>query len=229
MKGNFKATAAIALLESHKLAAPAVKKFGEAVAETYLDIARTERMNAARAIMIGMALPVLKASMPHGSFTPWMKANLTRGKIWSEATAIKNASFYTRLAHKFVEEARLSGGDVLALTEGETIRGDAAGSKAGAALIKKLEKFIDGRSITELLEDYGVKAGSGSGKGAAIELPPAGAADPLLADLSAHLVGLRELLLKPDQLKRFTARQIDEAERELVSTLEEFRQLKAKL
>jgi hypothetical protein len=228
MKGNFKATAAIALLDSTKLAAPEVKRFGSAVAAEFCEIARTETMNSMRAVLTGMALPILKASMPRGEFTPWMKANLTQGKIWTEGTAIKNASFYTRLAHKIVEEARLTGDDVLALTEGNTVRGEAGKAREGAGLLQKIEKVIAGRTITELLEDYGIKSGSGSGSGKVIEIS-SGKDDPLLADTAAHLVGLREIILNADTLKRFTAKQLDDIERQIAALPEEFRKLLAKL
>jgi len=229
MKGNFKATTAIALLDSTKVAAPAVKKFGDAVAEQFTEIARSERMNAGRAILIGMALPVLKSSLPKGTFTAWMKSNLTQGKIWSETTAIKNASFYTRLAYAFLEEVKPAANEVLAITDGDAIRGTPGNDANAAKLLRRMAAFIGERSLNELLEDYGIKSGGGSG-GAGNAIDVGGAKeDPLLADTAAHLLGLREILLKPDTLKRFTAKQLDDIERQLAALPEEFRKLKAKL
>lgn len=228
MKGNFKATTAIALLDSTKVAAPAVKKFGEAVAEQFTEIARSERMNAGRAILIGMALPMLKASMKHGQFRPWLEANVTAGNIWSKATAVKNASYYTRLAYAFLEEVKPSNNEVLAITAGDAIRGRPGNDVHAAKLLRRMATFIGERSLNELLEDYGIKNGGGSGSGKTIEIP-ASKDDPLLADTAAHLIGLREIILNPETLKRFSAKQLDDIERQVASLPEEFRKLIAKL
>lgn len=223
MKGNFKNTGALALLDSTTVAAPAVKKFGGTVAKTFLDIARTEKMNAARAILIGLSLPILKNSMERGQFRPWLEANVTQGNNWTKATAIKNASYFTRLAFKFVEVAKPTGDQVLAITNGKVVQGKPGKDTEAAGLLKAIEEFVGEKSISDLLEEHGIKSGgSGGGGGASLPALPADDAT-LLQDIAEAMLSLRKTVTDPDTLKRLTAAQINELQKQLDDTQEDFR------
>ncbi|HEX2860706.1 MAG TPA: hypothetical protein VHN79_03660, partial [Lacunisphaera sp.] len=121
MKGNFKATSALTLLSTTNVTANQVKKFGAAVAEEFRQIPLQERMNAARAILVGIGFHAVKHSLKHGEFGAWLAANVNQVKIWSPATAKVNASYYMRLAIAFVEQAKPSQQEMLALTAGGAI------------------------------------------------------------------------------------------------------------
>lgn len=223
MKGNFKASSALALLESTKVAAPAVKSFGSKVAKTFTGIAKADQTTAVNAILVGMSLPVLKASLPKGTFTTWMKSNLTQGKIWSETTAIKNASFYTRLACKVLDETKVSGNEVLAITNGKTVLGKPGKDAQATKLVKAITDFVGERSLNELLETYDIKKGAGGG-GGGNNLPALPADDAtLLQDIAEAMLSLRKTVTDPNTLKRLTAGQISQLEKQLDDTQEDFR------
>ena len=230
MKGNFKATSALALLSTTNVTTLQVKKFGETVAEEFRQIPLQERMNAARAILVGIGLHGMKVALKRGEFRDWMEANVTQGNIWTKSTAIKNASFFMRLAIAFVEQAKPSKQELLALTAGGAITPNLNNADSAAKkLFARIEDFIGERSLNEILIDEGIKGGgSGSGSGATAAIT-GGGEDPLLADTASHLMGLRALLLDPETVKRFTTRQLDDIEKQWASGLEQFRQIRAKM
>ncbi len=230
MKGNFKATSALALLDNTKVAATEVKRFGEGIALSFDEIARTEKMNASRAILIGMGLPILKASMKHGEFRPWLEANVTRSNIWTKATAIKNASLYTRLAAKFIELAKPAAGEVLAITNGKAILGMPGKSLEAARLCAAIDEFVGERSLSDLLNEYVApsgSAGTGSAANALAALPADDAT--LLQDIAEAMLSLRKTVTDPDTLKRLTAAQISQLVKQLDDTQEDFRKARASL
>lgn len=229
MKGKFNKTSALAIIDNApKQNGRDVRRLQASIAKEFALIPQREMTNAVSAILIGLGLHIIKASVPRGEFRPYIEETLPSGNKWTKGTAIKNASLFMRLSLSALEQVQPSKPELLALTEGSV--SSELSSGAAAKYVSRLEEWIGERSLNELLIDEGIKHGGGAGSGKVIELPPAATGtDPLLADLSAHYVGLREVLLKPENLKRLTARQIEDTERELASFLEEFRQLKAKL
>lgn len=234
MKGNFKSTSALTLLDSVTLATPdraEMQKWQTVVAAQINEIARAERMTPRRAIAVGLMLHAVKSSLKHGEFTPWMKQMLTQLTFWTEGTAKVNASYYMRLAITFVETSKATKEELLSLSAVSAATGlDLANVKGEAAkLVKRLDSFCGEATLAELLADHGIKSGgSGSSSGKVIEIP-ASAGDPLLADTAAHLVGLREIILNPETLKRFTAKQLADLEQQVASLPQEFRKLLAKI
>ncbi len=226
MKGKSKTTESLVLLETTKIAAPKVKKFGDGVAAVFAEIARQERMNPQRAILVGMALPVMKASMPHGEFRPWLEANVTRSNIWTKATGIKNASLYTRLAAAFVKQAKLDGAAVLSITNGSTIALKAGKNEHSAKLLKTIEEFVGEKSLAELLKEHVSDGGSSAG-GSDVTLPADD--NTLLGEVAEWFVNLRKTLVDPDTLKRFTPAQLTDAERQLADLNEDFRKARETL
>lgn len=222
MSKSSQPTTALAVLEAHTLAEPRVKKFGEAIARTFGEIAHQERMNPQRAIIVGLALPILKQSMKHGQWEPWKAANLTNGKVWTKATALKNASLYTRLAAEFVRQVKPDAEEVLAITAGGTIALHPCKDAAGAKLVKRIEEFVGEKSLSELIAEHvsdtpkSTPAGSNT---------PAIAADDntLLQDLGEWVANLRKTVTDPEQLKRFTPAALKAVETQLSDILEDHR------
>lgn len=230
MKGNFKKTGALALIDNApRPPAASLLRLQQTVAREFALIPEREMTNAVSAVVIGLGLHVIKGSLERGQFTAYLEETLTSVNKWTKGTAKVNASYYMRLALAALEEVKPSRPEMLALTDGSVASEKSSG--VAGKYVERLQRWIGERSLNELLVDEGIKGGGGSngGAGKAIDVPAAPAGDQLLLDLSSHYMGLRDVLLKPENLKRLTARQIEETERELVTMLEEFRQLKAKL
>lgn len=233
MKGNFKAPAALALLDSATVPTAKVQAFGRAVAKEFSALANTERTNARRAILIGLALPIIKASLPRGEFEPWKKANLTQGKIWTPATALKNASFYARLSLQFLQETKPTADEVLSVTAGQAVQGKPGKDKHAAELLKRIDAFCGERTLTELLDEYGIRTpGTGAsrlGGGETPALTAGGDDNALLQDAAEWITNLRKTVTDPDQLKRFTPAAISALEKELADILEDCRRAREQM
>lgn len=234
MKGNFKATEALVLLGSTRLELEkkdAQQKWGALVRQQVEEIGRQERMIPRKAVALGLVLHAVKNSMPHGRWTPWLTETLTGLTFWSAGTAKVNASYYMRLAITFVEQCKPAKTEVLAISSGNALATIADPKGAAAKLMSRIDDFIGDRSLNEVLIDEGIKQTGGSGGGGARGSGGAIAADTdtLLEDAGQLFLTFDQILLDPNTLKRFPARQLDEMEQQLVTKLEQFRQLKAKL
>jgi Protein of unknown function (DUF3102) len=228
MKGNFKATSALALLSDKSVATENLQKFGDRVADEFAQIPQQEQMNAARAILVGIGLHAVKAGMKHGEFTPWLQSKVNQVNFWSPATAKVNASYYMRLAIAFVEQSKPTRPEMLAITAATEPLNLKEAAGHAAKLLERVKKFIGERSLNEILIEEGIKNG-GAGGGSSSKAAIGGGEDPLLADTATHLMGLRDLILNPDTVKRYTASQLNDIEVQLASALDQFRKLKAAL
>jgi hypothetical protein len=146
---------AVVVLTSAKIAAAKVAVLQKNICDQIEIIAREERLVPLRAIFTGIALHVVKNSLKHGEFNAWKKANITSGNIWTAATALKNSSFYMRLAVVALEACgedaakAVAGNDLtLALADPQ---------KADRTLVAALTKFIGDSSLNELLREHGIK------------------------------------------------------------------------
>lgn len=230
MQGNFKAKEALALLTTTTvLPEVGATKLGERVAREFAEIPRVERMNASRAVLVGLGLHAVKASLQRGEFEAWKKANLTLGNIWSESTALKNASFYMRLAIAFVEQAKPSRQELLALTSSNLDLELGAAEAVEQKLMSRVAKFVGERSLNELLVDEGIKSTQGSASAGSKPTVLPADDDTLAEDAGQLLMRFDDVLLNPEHIKRFTAAQLDDMERQLTDRLAKFRELKAAL
>jgi len=111
-----------------------------------------------RAILLGLTLHKVKASLVHGKFTKWIKSKVTlEGNLWTPATTKKNASFFMRLASVAAEKARLTKPELLALPGDQTeLTLDTAEGDA-RRFVSKITKFIGEKSLNELLRLHGIK------------------------------------------------------------------------
>jgi Protein of unknown function (DUF3102) len=222
MKGNFKATSALTLVSDPQFST-AVEKLPmlqKLVIDQLAAVARMERDAALHAIVIGLTLYRIKASLPYGQFGKWISKHLEPKK-----SQVNN---YMRLATAFLENSGVSKPDLLALP-GDSAKMILTGDGPAKRLFKKAVEFVGDKSLNELLIEHAIKsAGTGSGSGAPAAVPPGGE-DPLWADTAEHLMGLRTLLLDPETMKRFTATQLNDIETQWASGLDQFRKLKAQL
>lgn len=105
---------------------------------------------AMRGLLVGLTLLRIKASLPNGQFTGWLKKNVT---FFSD----RYCRYLMQLSLVFVERTKVAKPELLALPGDQTEL--ALESKEGAQrrLFEKAAKFIGELSITELLEKHGLK------------------------------------------------------------------------
>jgi len=128
------------------------KKLQTAAAAQVAAVAKIEASGAQAGILAGLTLHVLKATMP-GKFRAWLESeDVNFGSHLTPASRVKTANNYMRLALAFLEKTKVKKALLL----------DAQG-KDGAltttkALEAKLDAFVDGCSLTELLIRYNIKS-----------------------------------------------------------------------
>lgn len=131
-------------------------KFSATAVAQCAAVGQLETKAAAGAVLAGLALHRVKASLPHGEFGDWIAQKLTKVNFWTPGTAKTYASYYMRLALVFVEKARADQSMLLALP-GESTSLELADTEGGRKLAAALEKFVGTHSLTELLIKHGIK------------------------------------------------------------------------
>lgn len=145
------------LLSDRSLATSPVEQLQDTAVQQMQVIAQTERDTALRAILLGLTLHKVKACLPHGQFTKWLKSKVTQGNLWTPATAKKNASFYMRLAEIAVQKSKVTRPELLALPGDQTELSLDTAEGDGRRFVQKLTKFIGEKSLNELLREHGIK------------------------------------------------------------------------
>lgn len=142
---------ALSLVSSSAFSVPktALAKLRKTTAEQVAAVYHMEHVTAMAAITAGLNLHRTKASLEHGDFRPYIEQELAKSCGWTSGTAVKNASYFMRLATAFLEKARLSSPAVLAGLNGE--------EKNGGAFQGALKKFVGEHSLTELLIKHDIK------------------------------------------------------------------------
>ncbi|MDP2226803.1 MAG: hypothetical protein Q8J78_04945, partial [Moraxellaceae bacterium] len=111
-----KQSTALALLQDKEIgSAIPLTKLQLVAVQQFRRIARDTREAPLRAILLGLTLHRVKASMPWGTFEAWKKANVTACNIWSESTTKKNCSFFMRLAIAAISRTGATKPQLLAL------------------------------------------------------------------------------------------------------------------
>jgi hypothetical protein len=169
-------THALTLLASPDLTVKAegIEQLQEAAVAQVVAVARSQRFTAQGAVLAGITLHRVKASLPRGAFGPFLAQKLAIANNWTPGYAKVSASYYMRLATVFIERAKVTKPDILALPGDQTTLslGD---SHEARALVGKLEKFVADCSLDELLIKHGIK-----GVGLKTELTDAAAAEVAL-------------------------------------------------
>lgn len=233
MKGNFKATEALVLLDSMKADLSNKEnaaKWSAFVGAQIDDIGRQERLIPRRAVAVGLMLHVVKGSLKHGQFRPWLDQMLTGLTCWSPKTAHVYASYYMRLAIAFVDQAKPKHAELQAMSDTATLANLADPKGTAAKLMARIDAFIGERSLNEVLIDEGIKQTGGSSGGGAKAAAALPADDDTLAEDTGQLfLNFDQLLLSPDNLKRFPKREILRLREEVRSRTRRFEQIVEKL
>jgi len=135
-------------------------------------VPQMERQAAAHAILAGMTLHRVKASLPHGQFMPWLAQIPTTGGNLKVSQA--QANYYMKLATVFVGKAKVTAPDVLALPGDQTQLLLEGGEGEARAFFGKLSKFVGTKSLNELLSEHEIKGGKklGGAREATDDNPP---------------------------------------------------------
>lgn len=121
----------------------------QGVIEQVKVMTRLRGEEALRGLLVGMTLLRIKASLPHGQFTPWIKGNLA----WSE----RYCRYMMQLGLVFVEKTKAKKPEILALP-GEQVELALDGMEgAQRQIFAKAQKFVGDLSLTELFEKHGLK------------------------------------------------------------------------
>lgn len=150
-KSDTKNATALAILGDRSLSydQAMLPKIQEATLQQLAEVNRLGRERAARALLAGLGLCRVKASLKHGQFQPWLKAHVKVGLV--------SCNNYMRLALAFVEKAGVSKPDLLALPGDQTNLAIDESDEAQRRFFSKLEKFVGQSSLSELLEKHGIK------------------------------------------------------------------------
>jgi hypothetical protein len=131
-------------------------------------VPQMERQAAAHAILAGMSLHRVKASLPHGEFGKWLKQIPTGGGNAEDQKRTsgsflnvteRQCQFYMKLATTFVAKAKVTAPDVLALPGDQTQLALEGGEGEARVFFSKLSKFVGSKSLNELLAEHEIKTG----------------------------------------------------------------------
>lgn len=216
------------------LAAPELKydkagidKLVAAIGGEFHAIRQLQREDAARFIILGSMLLRLKHSLPaRGGFQAVTQKIICDATGWTPATALKNASLAMRLALTFMEKARVSAPDLLALP-GEQLTLDVGDNHPARRFLAKLSSFVGELTRTELLIKHGI---SGVGLKTALEqgeesTPPAGMAEDYFAEVAERVYGFRQIVTSRESLQRLTPQQLETLNQTVTDSYSEFRRL----
>lgn len=169
-------------------------------------VRQLQRESAARAIMAGLTLHRVKASLKHGHFMPWLRSNLS-GSGYSQC------NYYMRLASAFVVKGKVTKPDLLALPGDQSELALDGGEGAARAFYAKLAAFVGDKTLNDLLDKYGIK--DTKAKGGA-RTPGASNTEPVIVDpetlrlqsmdeIGSALERARNLLIKENRLSHFAS------------------------
>ena len=119
-------------------------------------VPQMERQAAAHAILAGMTLHRVKASLPHGEFGKWT-AQISTGGGNLPKLGHSQLAHYMKLATVFVGKAKVTAPDVLALPGDQTQLALEGGEGEARNFFGKLSKFVGTKSLNELLGEHGIK------------------------------------------------------------------------
>lgn len=143
---------ALVVVASPELSAPSalLPKLQAAAVHQVKLIRRTESEASQRALLLGLTLWRIKASMK-GTFTGWLKKDF-------DSLGYRQARYYMSASLAFIEKTKATLPEFLALPGDQAeLALDALPEGKGRALMAKIEKFVDGRSLGDLFEDLGIK------------------------------------------------------------------------
>ena len=208
-----------------------VKKLQSAAVAQCAAVNQMESKAAMGAVLAGLTLHRVKASMPHGKFGAWVEQISTSG---GNLPAVKKsqANNYMRLALAFVERTRVQKPDLLALPGDQTALelGDSATTRR---FMEKLQGFVGECSLNELMIKHGIK---GVGLKTALERveeadPSTGSgqglAEDFFGEVAERVYGLGQIVTSRESLLRLSPKQLDTLRDALADALAQFEKLYA--
>jgi hypothetical protein len=108
----------------------------------------SERTNAARAVLIGLRLHLIKAGLPYGEFGSWIDKSIPLCR--------RQVGYYMRLAVVAIRTAKLGEKNLLSITSGQA--DTALAQEHPEPTADKIRKFVGECSITELLIKHNIKS-----------------------------------------------------------------------
>ena len=152
-----KTTHALTLVSQPEFAvkSDALSQLQEVAIRQVAAISELESKAAVGAIIAGLTLHRVKASLDHGEFGPWI-SNSNFGSNLTAASRQRTANHYMRLALVFLEKAKVQKPDLLALP-GDQLSLDVENGEPTRRFFTKADKFVGGLSLNELLIKHGIK------------------------------------------------------------------------
>lgn len=198
-------------------------------------IAEMETRAAAGAILAGLTLHRVKASLAHGEFGKWITqistsgGNLPPGKNAFRNTALptvkkSQANNYMRLALIFLEKSRVAKPDLLALPGDQTELSIEGASGPAKRFLQKLSSFVGESSLNELLVKYGIKGVSREGDDGEGANAKKGGED-FFAEVAIGIDRCFGPLTNPESLMRLPPKQLDLAYAGVTEKYELFKRL----
>lgn len=152
-----------------RAAKPDLKQLQTATVDMLQGVSNSENRAAKAAPIAGILLQRVKASLPHGEFTPWLQ-KLTGeekdkdGKTQKRTTgallprlSVRQLQYYMKLSLVFLEKTKLAKPDLLALGDGKTAL-DLGSKHEAKAFMAALDEFVGDRSLNELLIKHDIKS-----------------------------------------------------------------------
>ncbi len=201
-------------------------KLSEVAVAQVAAVGELESKAAIGAVVAGLTLHRVKASLPHGKFRDWQEKHLAKIQGWSKATAVKNVSYYMRLSQIFVERTKIQKPTLLALP-GDQLALDVGDSHQAKEFFSKVSKFVGGISLTDLLIKHGIRS-VGLKKELANDdedAPAPGAAEDYFAQVAKHVYDYRQIVANRESLLRLTPQQLDTLKAEVTDTYSTFTRL----
>lgn len=116
-------------------------------------VAQLEGRVAGYAIMAGITLIRIKASLDHGEWMPWLRQIRTTG---ANLPSIRQSDYYMALAGVFLTKTKAPLPPLLALP-GDTLALELPDSGDARAFVEKLTDFVGDQSLNDLLDRYKIK------------------------------------------------------------------------
>lgn len=145
-----KSTALAVLTDRQISTAVEISKLQSVALQQLAMVKTLERDAALRAILVGLTLHRIKASLKHGEFMPWMKKHL-------KGAGKSQANNYMRLALVAVEKSKATKPELLALPGDQTELALDRGDDSAKRMMGKLAKFVGEQSLNDLLREHGIK------------------------------------------------------------------------
>lgn len=142
---------ALALIGSSELKADSkqLALLQASAAEQFRRLRLLREEEALRGLLLGLTLHRVKASLPHGQFGKWSKAQATFGERW--------VNYLMKLALVFIDKAKATKPELLACPGDQTELTLDTLEGEQRRFVQKATKFVGKHSLAELLDLHGIK------------------------------------------------------------------------